>query len=423
MLYLLLVAYALLLGWLAWRNFRLALFIFVGSLPSYLIRFQLGPLPTTLLELEFGVLFVIWLIKFARADWPLIKQAALANKFFSAALLLFSLASVSGIFVSDMWWYSLGQWRAYFLEPILFFIILLGRRDWFTARDVILALLLSTASISAVALIQVTTGAPYPPSLWNDTVAGRATGFFTSPNAVGLYLGPIILLGLGLWLKLHGQSHPASRLALGLVLLSALGLLAAQSLGGLIAVGASAWLFLLLIYKKPALVALGLALLLVLTPPTRQLLAHKSKSLQNRLTLWSHTGAFLLASPKNFVFGTGIRQYFRKIEKPLYNPRALERLIYPHNIFLNFWTEIGLLGLISFITIFTCLLLAAYGLLPANRFVGAGLVAALAALFLHGLIDVPYFKNDLAFLFWIMAAAVLGHTNLKLKTPTTYDRG
>ena len=33
-----------------------------------------------------------------------------------------------------------------------------------------------------------------------------------------------------------------------------------------------------------------------------------------------------------------------------------------------------------------------------------GAMASMAALLVHGLVDVPYFKNDLALLFWIIYA-------------------
>ena len=41
-----------------------------------------------------------------------------------------------------------------------------------------------------------------------------------------------------------------------------------------------------------------------------------------------------------------------------------------------------------------------------SRIVGAGLLGSLTVLVVHGLVDVPYFKNDLSFLFWIIIAVI-----------------
>ena len=211
---------------LSWKNFRLALGVFIIFLPTYLIRFNIGPLPTTVLEFAFGALFFVWLIKHSREDWPVIKNKIATNKWLFVFLALFFAGSVAGIFISDMWWASLGQWRAYFLEPILLFFILLGRTTVSTVipvsschpgpgsgiqsrrqhldsrfhgndiggKVVVWFLLLSTVSVSVVAIIQKITGQFYPPSLWDDQLFGRVTSFFTTPNAIGLYFVPVVAL-------------------------------------------------------------------------------------------------------------------------------------------------------------------------------------------------------------------------------------
>ena len=234
MVYLLSFFYLAFYLFLSWKNFRLGLLIFILALPSYLIRFSIWKLPTTLLEVTFGALFFIWLIKYAREDWARIKNYILKNKGLFIFLGLFFIGSIAGIFVSDMWWASLGQWRAYFLEPILLFFVLLGRKHltlpspqrgegvndgclhlsdplrrsfseargeikrgcYIIDKDLIWFLLLSTISISLVAIVQKLTGQFYPPSLWDDQLFGRATSFFTTPNAIGLYLAPIVMLAV-----------------------------------------------------------------------------------------------------------------------------------------------------------------------------------------------------------------------------------
>ena len=184
---------------LAWRNFKLALTFFIVLLPAYLIRLQIGQLPSTALELSFGSIFFVWLIKHSRADLKKIWQMSKNHKVFFVCFDLFFLASVISIFVSDMPIPSLGEWRAYFLEPMVFFLILLGRKEEIKSASLVLALALSTISISLYAVAQKFTGWGIATPQFADEASRRVTAFFTSPNAVGLYLAPVIILTIPLF--------------------------------------------------------------------------------------------------------------------------------------------------------------------------------------------------------------------------------
>src|SRR3989339_141702 len=118
--------YLLLFTFLAWRNFKFSLGLFIILLPSYLIRFEYFGLPSNLLELSFVAIFLVWIIKYLKEDFKQIKNFVLKNRLFNFFVLLFFISSIMGIFVSDEWYKSLGQWRAFFFEPILFFVILIG---------------------------------------------------------------------------------------------------------------------------------------------------------------------------------------------------------------------------------------------------------------------------------------------------------
>jgi O-antigen ligase len=94
-----------------------------------------------------------------------------------------------------------------------------------------------------------------------------------------------------------------------------------------------------------------------------------------------------------------------------------EVYMYPHNIILNFWSELGILGVLLFCWIIAKFLwqssrffLTEKG--SAERFIALGLMTSMVALVVHGLVDVPYFKNDLSALFWI-SIALLGGLTLK----------
>jgi O-antigen ligase len=428
-----LVLYFLFFSLLAWRRFSAAIALFIILLPTYLVRFELVrigkyPFPSTMLEVMFGVILLIWIIRYSRTDVVRIKSFFAQHMWFAVVFGLFFASSVVSIFVSDMVFFSLGEWRAYFLEPMILFLILIGRREIFMSADLPLFLTFSTLSISMYAIIQKFTGIGIATPEWTNEATRRVTAFFTSPNAVGLYMVPICMLMAALVLReirqavIKGEQvkrlffKPVFASSLFGVLCAMTALFFTKSQGAWIGMGAGLLVFVFLIgYKKiaVALTVIGMVFAL-LVPSMRQAVLFQDQANQNRLRLWGYSWTFLTDSPKNFVLGTGVRQFFRKIQKPYYDVRVMERLIYPHNIFLNFWTEIGLVGMLVVLIIISQAAVLAWRIRQNDMVLGAGFIAMLAALVVHGLVDVPYFKNDLAFLFWILIASIFiayAHTN------------
>jgi O-antigen ligase len=83
-----------------------------------------------------------------------------------------------------------------------------------------------------------------------------------------------------------------------------------------------------------------------------------------------------------------------------------EFLLYPHTILFNIWVELGLAGVFVFLLLFVRFFTAVLAGLRSTgqRELQVGLLAAMVTLLGHGLVDVPYFKNDLAVLFWLLLA-------------------
>lgn len=405
------VVYFILLAILAWRRWSWATALFVVSLPAYLIRFSYYGLPTTLLEIGFGALFSVWLFRFANKDVVKIKKFFQSHYLFTICFAAFFVASVCGVVVSDKWYISLGQWRAYFLEPMLVFVMLVGRQTEVSPLFWPRVLTLSALPITLLASVQKLFGTLAVPSLWNDDFGGRVTAFFTSPNAIGLFVAPLIFL----LPVLYKQGTKKDKyLAIVSVVLSVSSILVARSTGALIGLGAGLIVYLLVVgYKKiPALLVLLATLITILVPSFRTEVLFQDQAGQNRLRLWQYTTEYLSASPQNFVTGAGIRMYFRKVQKPHYNVQEMERLIYPHNIFLNFWSEVGLFGMLSIVGILFFTVKHLFILRYTDRQLSAVGLALLTVFVVHGLVDVPYFKNDLAMLFWVIT--------LYLTTPSHY---
>jgi O-antigen ligase len=128
-------------------------------------------------------------------------------------------------------------------------------------------------------------------------------------------------------------------------------------------------------------------------------------SLTSRRRLWGITLQMLRDHP---IFGSGMAGFAHAITP--YRNGFTEQLIDPHMIVLNFWTETGILGLAAF----TWLMVRAFLVSWRGWFRGSkawrslhlGVGLALVGIVAHGLVDVPYWKNDLSLEFW----ALLGLT-------------
>lgn len=395
--------YFVLLGWLATKNFKTAVGFLICFLPSYFIRFNIGPLPTSALEVTFGSIFLVWLIKYSCVDWVEIKNFYHKQKLLCLAILVFFIFSIFGIYTSSHHIQALGIWRAYFLEPILFFILLIGRRKEISSNDLIWFLSLSTVSISVLAILQKLTGQFYSPTLEVSELHGRVTSFFTTPNAIGLYVAPIIPLMVS---GLKDEQRKKNYLAI--VSLAGVAIFLSFSEGAWAALVIAVLLALFLSgRKKIVAVILLLGLVAGLTmSPLRQNLTFQDQSGHNRLVLWGYTWNYLSKSPKNFVLGAGIKEWFESVQKPVNDFKKIEPLIFPHNLFLNFWSEVGLFGMIAFILLYVLGVREAIKKYHGNKILGLTMLCMLLIFLVHGMVDVPYFKNDLSFLWWGMLAVI-----------------
>ncbi|MBI5222203.1 MAG: O-antigen ligase family protein, partial [Candidatus Magasanikbacteria bacterium] len=114
---------------------------------------------------------------------------------------------------------------------------------------------------------------------------------------------------------------------------------------------------------------------------------------QLRLNMWGETVEMLKTHP---ILGAGLANYQAAV-KPWHILKWAEIYLYPHNLFLTFWSETGLFGLIAWLW----LIILFFKKTIFNRTTLAKvLVASMLVILIHGLVDVPYFKNDLAVIFW-----------------------
>lgn len=376
---------------IAWTDFRRAIIVFAALLPTYLIRFQIGPVPTTLLELLWIVLIGVWMLKSRQISWEQIRP-------WVWPMMLWLVAGLIGVIVAPDLRAALGIYKAYFIEPVALFAIVEGMMDDVLRRRITIVLMISGAIIATYALLQkFILGAPF---LWEGT---RATSVYPFPNAIGLFLAPLILLSFEV-VKEKTYRWPA--LAATAVMLA--GIIVAENEGALVGIAAG-FFFLGIIHRRTRLATIiatiTFVVAVIITPAVRgpvieKLTLRDWSGTVRRLT-WEETTAMLKDRP---FFGAGLSGYPARLAP--YHHYKIEIFQYPHQLFLNLWSEVGVLGMIAFGWI-----LVAFGRL-AWRQKGARpyAIAAMITILVHGLVDVPYFKNDLAFLFWIIIALGVGFT-------------
>src|SRR4030066_1714336 len=180
-------------------------FITLGSLPLYVVRCKDfswcgSTIPFTLLEVFIIFTFVSWIIwRVSGVKGGQINALGLFERLrgpFFWPTVLFLILSIIAVFISPDLRSAAGVWKAYFLEPILLFIVVLDlSRAKKTINWAIFPLIISGLLLSALAIWQALTKIdPFAP---NSMALERVTGVYDNPNALGLYLGPLILIGLG----------------------------------------------------------------------------------------------------------------------------------------------------------------------------------------------------------------------------------
>ena len=379
------------------------------------MRWRYGFYPTTLLETAIVVTVVVFAFETWRGHLALQWRTA-----FTIPALLFILAGAISVLVAPSRTAGLGLYRAYIIEPIAFaFVLMHAVTTWRRALAIlsgfgVAGIVVSVAnSIVVIAALRAHT---------YDVTQTPPVVIYTTANALALFLGPLIAVAASLFL--HGTSREL-RIGSGVFLLVAVpSMLLSFSRGGYLAMAAVA-VGLALSHRRRWLLLAGLVVAGGLVSAIPPIFHRISIEFQNvggttffgragRLELWSATLRMLSHYP---IFGTGLSGFAERIG-PYWNANHPERFIDPHNIVLNFWVETGLLGLFAFAWLLVAVFRISWqGWKQSDsdwRPIFLGVLLAMVAIVVHGLVDVPYFKNDLSLLFWALAGlAAAGQTTLK----------
>ncbi|MFQ6001104.1 MAG: O-antigen ligase family protein [Anaerolineae bacterium] len=327
-------------------------------------------------------------------------------------VLFFLLLSLFSLTVSENFGVSAREFRVVVLESALFYLLLREVPQhkgelWRIVDGLVAAALI----VSLYGLFQYFFTA--------DVIAvegvRRIRGVYGSPNNLSLFLGRVLPLTLAV--SLFGAAKHR-RLAYGAASLPMLVCLFLSFSRGAWLLGVpAAVLFLGLMRGRRAFwVALGGvgAAILALLPLAglerlTSLLSLQEGTTQRRLALWKAALQMIRDHP---LFGVGLDNFLYQYPRYML-PEAWQEpdLSHPHNLILDWWTRLGVLGVVALIWLevaFFKVALRLYRSLEDEgmRVLSLGLMASMVDFLAHGLVDNSYFLVDLAFIFCLTLGIV-----------------
>jgi putative inorganic carbon (HCO3(-)) transporter len=326
------------------------------------------------------------------------------------------------------------EFRTVVLEAGVFYglrrVMVRKRRDVWRVVD---AWVLGGALMAAMGIFQWAFGR----NLITADGVSRVRGFYGSPNNLALYLGRVFPLCLAIavfrpaGILVSGRVERRRRWAYGLaVTVMAAAILLTYSRGAWLLGVPAALLFLAamrgrrtLAFAVGGLLLVALVVLVVVGPGRLTSLLDTSEGTTFfRLQLWQSSWAMVRDHP---LLGVGLDNFLYFYRSHYVLPTAWEEfnLSHPHNLVLDFWLRLGLMGVV----VMAWLLVAffqrtwrAYRRLPdgSDRLLHLGLMAGMVNFVVHGLVDNAFFLVDLAFVFVLMLALAQLLTYQSTNLPT-----
>lgn len=376
-------------------------------LPLYIFKFNLWGLPLNFFEFFVYFLFLIWLSRGGFEKAKKLFSEIKENRIFAAGLILFFAGVSVSTILSDDLRTSAGILKGWFIAPFLLFLIAkMEIKTENQIKNIFAALSFSGAVVSAVSLGYFFSG--------HLTFDGRLAAFYLSPNHLAMFLSPILFLTAGL---IFISPNRREKIFFGAAaVLTATAVYLTYSYGAWFSLFCvfAVVLFFSEIKMSKKLVFFTLILMSVsglfyfqIGGEKFQNLFSERSSLESRIMIWK---AALTIGKDNPIFGVGpgmFQKYYLDYQK--YFPPYLEWAVpQPHNLFLAFWLQAGIAGLLGFLLILASFFKQKFAVLmfgvPTSKHYDFWLASAMLVILIHGLIDTPYFKNDLSALFWIILA-------------------
>lgn len=380
----------------------------VFLLPTYLIKFNIGWFHTNLFEVLVGIILV----------WQLASKGFRKKYFFgkteAISVSLIFIGLVLSFLVNNFGAVGLGIIKSWFVIPVVFLWIIRENIPNKKKNNMLKAFYISGLGVSLIALGYLVTG--------KITFDGRLQAFFNSPNYLAMYLAPAIIIGTVFIIektKAREKIEIASKVFDGaLVFLPVILLIFfftfSYAAWAAVAAALGAVWIIRGVNKKEATVKIISTIIVSLfllgsillsqvdSQKMRDLVAlDERSSLSSRIMIWKSAAKIL---KDNWIMGVGpgnFQQTYLQYQK--YFPPYLEWAVpHPHNIFLAFWLQTGIIGLAGFMGL---IIVWFWKMLkkkdPRDEALYYATLGIMIYILLHGLVDTTYFKNDLAVIFWL----------------------
>lgn len=372
---------------------KILLFINLFLLESYLLRFKIGPYPSNLQEILIGlnVMTLLMTIPF-KTILESLKQREIILTF----ILLTALSFVTTEIINQLDF--IRHLKFLFFGSILAFIFLTTFQSDSEKKQGLKVLGLGALAFGIFSLAYNLFG-------YNVTPDQRLIGPLDAAVYLAYYLAPFFI-----FFAIESLENPKEKSNILFAFILALLIIATKSMG---AIGGSILALLIYVFKRSNLALLknkitkaSIVILVIVASvgivyskilPTIQT---NYSSLDERGEIWQ-TSAHLLKNPTTWIFGLGYGQfqenYVTNVEKVLGKKPLDFIVLQPHNFLLLFIFQYGILGLIFIILILykICQNIFHFKNQPSVQNLATFM---LLYFFIHGLIDTPWFKNDLLFI-------------------------
>jgi len=388
--------------------------------PIYLVKITLLGIPSNILELFIYATCLAWLFE---------KKYIYLNKIFQENRWFFYSSSliVIGLIISTLanqnYREGLGIIKGWFIDPMLFGIVVMTTMTTIEdVKKILRTFFWSGFAVSLISIAHIIGG--------QFTYDGRLSTFYLSPNHLAMFLTPMIAIGLFSIFPASknflSRLNISTRLTLTALLCITVALYFTQSYAAIISMIASILLAELIkkdCWKNILFITTILLSILILfatfqlpTAKFQDLLNFSERSsLTSRIMIWKSAAKILADHPIVGIGPGNFQAAYLSYQK--YFPPYLEWAVpQPHNLYLAFWLESGIIGLVGFIFL---LYLWIKKIIPNlqqknnRQFILATLLAIIFSMLLHGLVDTPYWKNDLAVVFWVVLALGISINYLK----------
>jgi O-antigen ligase len=374
------------------KIFNLENFVYFSilTMPLYLIKVSIFGVPTNLFEI-IASLAIVWFVIGAVGSKINLRD----HKILFMPIVMIIGGSVLSMLYGGSYRIGLGIIKSWFILPIILAFV---AATTLPSKKILEAIYNSAFGVACVAIVYFFLG--------QVTFDGRLAAIYNSPNYLAMFLAPAIIIGSVLWAErkryyafslaiIISAFYLSFSYAAWAAVLTAVGILFFWQTNGKIQ------------WRKNLAVGLfivGIMFLQVGTSKFDDLIHLKSRSsLASRLMIWSAAGKII---SDNAILGIGLGNFQNKyLEYQKYFPPYLEWAVpQPHNLFLAFWLQTGLLGLVGFLYLLFAWFKNLFKNGNNNKKVSLEKLvvgAIIIYMLIHGLLDTTYFKNDLAVLFWL----------------------